>query len=88
MRITVEIDDKDLKDLKRFTGSRKKSPAVSAAVEDYLRRRKIEDIIRRVNSGEVDFGLTFEELKKPRPRRPHHHHRHGRSCRSSVRPTA
>ena len=66
MRITVDIDDKALKDLKRYTGIRKKSPAVSRAVADYLRRQKVEEIIRTVNEGKVGYGLTADELKKQR----------------------
>ena len=66
MRFTVEIDDKTLKDLTRFAGTRKKSPAVGVAVADFVRRQKVEEIIRRINSPDNTFSMTFEDLKKQR----------------------
>lgn len=66
MRFTVDIDDKLLKDLKRFAGTRKKSPAVGKAVEDFVHRRKVEELIRRVNSPDNSFSMTLEDLKKQR----------------------
>lgn len=66
MRFTVDIDDALLKDLKRFAGTRKKSPAVSKAVEDFVHRQRVEELIRRVNSPENTFSMTFEDLKKQR----------------------
>ncbi len=66
MRFTVDIDDKMLKDLRRFAGTRKKSPAVSMAVADFVRRQKVEELICRVNSPDNDFSMTYEDLKKQR----------------------
>ena len=66
MRFTVDIDDKMLKDLKRFSGTRKKSPAVSMAVADFVRRQKVEELIRRVNSPDNTFSMTLDDLKKQR----------------------
>ena len=66
MRFTVDIDDEMLKDLKRFAGVRKKSPAVSVAVADFVRRQKVEELIRRVNSPDNTFSMTLDDLKKQR----------------------
>ena len=66
MRFTVDIDDNMLRDLRRFAGTRKKSPAVGMAVADYVRRQKVEEIIRKVNSGEVDFEPMYVNFKKQR----------------------
>jgi Arc/MetJ family transcription regulator len=64
MRITVEIDDKDLKDLKRYTGLRKKSPAVGAAVAEYLRRQKVDRLLKMIREGRVDYKTTNEEIER------------------------
>jgi predicted transcriptional regulator len=66
MRFTVDIDDKLLKDLKRFARTRKKSPAVNRAVEDFVHRQKVEELINRVNSGEVDFEPVYQNFKRQR----------------------
>lgn len=63
MRITVDIDDRSLKELQRFTGLRKKSPAVSAAVAEYLRVRRIEHIVEMVREGKVNYTTTNEEIE-------------------------
>lgn len=63
MRITVDIDDKSLKELQRFTGLRKKSPAVSAAVAEYLRLQKIEHIVKMVREGKVEYATTNAEIE-------------------------
>lgn len=63
MRITVDIDAVDLSRLQKLTGKKKKSTAVHAAVEEYLRRRKVEEIVRAVREGRVDYGATNEELE-------------------------
>ncbi len=64
MRITVDIDDKSMRELQRCTGLRKKSPAVGVAVADYLRRRKVEQVIKMVREGKVDYQTTNEEIEK------------------------
>lgn len=64
MRITVQLDDKSLRDVQRVTGIRKKSPAVGKAVADYLREVQKRELIRRVMEGQVDYGATNAELEK------------------------
>lgn len=63
MRITVDIDDKSLRELQRFTGLRKKSPAVNAAVAEYLRRQRVAQVIKMVREGKVDYQTTNEEIE-------------------------
>jgi hypothetical protein len=63
MRITVEIDASDLKAIQKATGQRKKSPAVSRALSEFLRLQQRQKFIDRVLSGKTDFTLTNDELE-------------------------
>lgn len=49
MKITVDIPDKDLKDIMRFSGEKKKGPAIAKFLATKLmleRRREMSDEIR------------------------------------------
>jgi len=63
MRITFEIDANDLKQIQKITGQKKKSPAISHALADYLRMRDRRAFIERGLAGQTDYGLTNEELE-------------------------
>ena len=63
MRITVNIDDNELKEVMQMTGRKKKSTAVSAAVTEYLRLRRVDRLINRVREGQVGYGRSNEELE-------------------------
>ncbi len=61
MKITVDISEKDLKDVMRFTGEKKKGPAIAKLVADSLmlkRRRALSDEVR---SGKVRFEFPHYE---------------------------
>lgn len=64
MRITVEIDDKTLKEVHQETGIGKKSPAVNRALEVFLREAKKRRLIGMALGGRTDYRLTNEELEK------------------------
>ena len=63
MRITFEIDAKDLKQIQKITGQRKKSPAISHALGDFLRMRERRAFIQKALAGRTDYPLTNEELE-------------------------
>lgn len=63
MRITVSVDDKDIKEVMRLTGEDSKSAAVSAAVGQYLRHKKIEHIQQMVREGKVNYTTTNDEIE-------------------------
>lgn len=44
MRITVDIDETVLDELVKLTGESKKSPAVSKAVVEFVRRKKATNL--------------------------------------------
>lgn len=51
MRITVDIPEGKLKELMNLTGEKKMSPAVSKAVQDYIKRVKASDLGKLMKSG-------------------------------------
>jgi Arc/MetJ family transcription regulator len=63
MRITIDIDASDLKEIQKSTGQKKKSPAVGQALADYLRMQKKKRLIEKALAGETDFSSTNEELE-------------------------
>jgi len=64
MRITVDIDAKDLAAVQTATGIRKKSPALKRVVQDYLRALRKRAIIAQVREGKTDYATTNEELER------------------------
>ncbi len=63
MRLTIEIDDKSLAEIQRNTGIRKKSPAVSRAIEAYLHDQRRRQFLAKVAGGHTDYGLTNDEVE-------------------------
>jgi Arc/MetJ family transcription regulator len=63
MRITIDIDASDLKQIQKTTGQKKKSPAISQALSEYLRMQDKKRFIEKALGGETDFSVTNEELE-------------------------
>jgi len=63
MRITFEIDANDLKQIQKITGQKKKSPAISCALADFLQMRQRRAFIEKALAGQTDYPLTNEELE-------------------------
>ena len=63
MRITIDIDAKDLSRIQKITGKRKKSPAVAEALSRFLRQQQRQRFLDRALSGQTDFSLTNDELE-------------------------
>jgi len=63
MRITVELDEKNLDDLLKVTGHKKNSPAVAFAVRDFINRKKARDFGRMLREGKFDYPATNEEIE-------------------------
>lgn len=57
MKITVDIPEKDLKDIMRFTGEKKKGPAIAKLVATSLMLQRRRELSNEVMSGKV--RLTF-----------------------------
>jgi Arc/MetJ family transcription regulator len=63
MRITVDIDESVLAELLRLTGEKKRSPAVSKALVEYVKRRKARQLGRLLREGAFDYAQTNEEIE-------------------------
>jgi len=61
MRATVTIEKDALDTLVKETKSRSKASAVRIAIDDYLKRKKIERI--RSMKGKLDFDMTADEIR-------------------------
>ena len=62
MRTTLSIDDDTLKFVMKETGASTKTAAVREALEDFVRRRKIEKLISF--GGRVRFDVDARRLRK------------------------
>lgn len=63
MRITVAIDDEDMREVMKLTGKSSKSAAIAEAVAKYLRIRKVEHIQQLVREGKVNYRTTNDEIE-------------------------
>ncbi len=55
MRISVDIDDKVLKEVMTLTGEKNKSPALAKAVTEFVRRRRAREFGRLIREGAFDY---------------------------------
>ncbi|HSU53165.1 MAG TPA: type II toxin-antitoxin system VapB family antitoxin, partial [Candidatus Dormibacteraeota bacterium] len=58
MRITVDIDESTVDELMRITGEKMKSPAVSKAVEEFVKRKRAKEFGRMLREGAFDYSMT------------------------------
>jgi hypothetical protein len=61
MRATVTIDKDKLDILMKETKSRSKASAVRVAVDEFIRKKKIEKI--KSMKGKMDFTMTADEIR-------------------------
>lgn len=61
MRTTVTIESEAVNKLLQETKAKSKTQAVTIAINDYLRRKKLDRIMRL--KGRLDFALSAEELR-------------------------
>ena len=64
MKITVELSEKDLKDIMRFSGERKKGPAIAKFLASGLMLRRRRELSDEVMSGK--FRVEFPEWEEVR----------------------
>jgi hypothetical protein len=64
MKITVDIPEKDLKDILRFSGEKKKGPAIVKFLSAELRLRRRRELSDEVMSGK--FRAEFPDWEKMR----------------------
>jgi hypothetical protein len=68
MKITVEISDKDLPDILRFSGEKKKGPAIAKLLADSLMLKRRRDLSEKVMSGEWQFEVEAWTASRARER--------------------
>ena len=61
MRATVTIEKDKLDDLMKETKSKSKASAVKIAINEYLKRKKIDKI--KSMKGKLEFDMTADELR-------------------------
>jgi len=61
MRATVTIEKDKLDDLMKETNSKSKASAVKIAINEYLKRKKIEKI--KSMKGKLQFDMTADEIR-------------------------
>lgn len=64
MRISVELEEKMIKDIMLLTGERKMSAAIAKAAEMFTKRLKAVALIRSLREDPLDYGQTNEELEE------------------------
>ncbi len=64
MRTTLNIPDELIKELHRFSDEKSKTKAISIAIEDYVRRKKIEHLLSLSGNITVDYDWAKEEEKE------------------------
>ena len=66
MRTTVDIEEGLLEELVKLTGEKSKNKALNKAIEEYVRRRRIEEL--RAMLGTIDLVDNWYELRHMEPR--------------------
>lgn len=61
MRATLTIDNNKLELLMKETKSKSKASAVKIAIDEYLKRKKIEKI--KSMKGKLEFSMTADEIR-------------------------
>lgn len=64
MKVTVEISEKDLPDILKFSGEKKKGPAVAKLVASALMLRRRRELSDEVLSGKVRLEFPHFEKNK------------------------
>jgi len=69
MKITVDLPDKELKEICFFTGESKKGPAIRKMVTDALMMKRREMLSQKFISGEWGVELSTVETGKTKDRK-------------------
>jgi hypothetical protein len=64
MKTTIDIPEKALREVMRHTGAATKREAVVAAIDEYNRRRRLEQLLK--DFGTMKHFMTQEQLARSR----------------------
>jgi hypothetical protein len=62
MRATLIIPDQLIEEVQRLTGQKTKTGAIVAVMEDYVRRKKVEDLLALRGKIQIDYDWRAEEV--------------------------
>jgi hypothetical protein len=62
MRISVEVEDEILKEVMALTGESGKGPALSRAIEEFVKRRKAAEFGRLIRENFFDYPEISPEM--------------------------
>lgn len=62
MKTTIDIPEKELKDAMRFAKAKTKREAILVAVDEYNRRKRVEQFLKEAGGAIPDFP-TIEEIR-------------------------
>lgn len=62
MRATLNIPDELISEVQRLSGEKTKTRAIVTVMEDYVRRKKMEDLLALRGKISIDFDWEREEL--------------------------
>lgn len=60
MRTTIDLDERLMKQVETITGESSKTRAVSKALEDYVRRVRIEELLASLGNLDLDLDDWYE----------------------------
>ena len=63
MRITIDIDDIKLHAILKWTRQKKKSPAVAAAIDEYLEQKRRQAFLEKVLAGKTDYATSNDRVE-------------------------
>lgn len=61
MRATLNIPDELINEVQRLSGKKSKTQAIVTVMEDYVRRRKMEDLLALRGKITIDYDWEREE---------------------------
>lgn len=64
MRATLNIPDKLLDEIKNITGEKSKTKAIVVAMEEFLKRKKLEKLLSLRGKVEIDYDWETAEEKE------------------------
>jgi hypothetical protein len=61
MRATLNIPDKLIEEVQRLSGQKSKTGAIVTVMEEYVRRKKMEDLLALRGKVHIDYDWKQEE---------------------------
>jgi len=61
MRATLNIPDELISEVQRLSGQKSKTGAIVAVMEEYVRRRRMEDLLALRGKVQIDYDWQREE---------------------------